>query len=211
MKLGWLGHASFLIETEGGIKIVTDPYDRIGLKFPPVSADVVTVSHDHFDHSAAQFVQGNFTTVSTQGGHDVAGVKIKGLLTFHDDSGGSQRGSNIMFVIEADGIRLCHAGDLGHMPSAAQVDALGRVDILCLPVGGTFTIDAAGAAKLVDMIKPKIAVPMHYKIPGLSLGIADASAFLSSGADVRKLDELVIDAASLPAQTQIAVLAPRHG
>jgi len=211
VKLTWLGQASFLIETPGGTRIVTDPYDGVGLEYPSVEADIVTISHDHFDHGAKQKVKGDFTTFSTQGLHEAAGVKISGLLTFHDDTGGTQRGSNVIFVFEADGIRLCHAGDLGHMLNEAQIDALGRIDILCLPVGGVYTIDAAGATELLGILKPRIAVPMHYRIPGLSLDIADASGFLSGKQPVRQVDVLEVDAGSLPEATEIAVLAPKHG
>jgi len=211
VKLTWLGHASFLIETAGGTRVVTDPYDGIGLTFPQVEADYVTISHDHFDHGARQHVGGDFTTFSTQGAHKADGIDINGVLTFHDETGGAERGSNVMFVIEADGVRLCHAGDLGHMPEAAQIEALGTVDILCLPVGGTYTIDAVGATELLGILKPRIAVPMHYLVPGLSLDIADASGFVSGKDSVRQADALEVDAASLPEALDVVVLAPKHG
>ena len=210
MKIKWLGHASFFIETSTGVKIVTDPYDGVGLKFPNVAADIVTVSHDHFDHGATKFVKGKFTVVNKPGAQTVSGVKITGVSAFHDERGGKDRGANIMFVIEADDVRLCHAGDLGHQLNPQQIDSLGRVDVLLLPVGGAFTLDAAGATKLIQTIKPRIAIPMHYRIPGLSLNVSDASAF-TAGKQVKKADEIAVDAASLPPPTQVVVLAPKHG
>jgi L-ascorbate metabolism protein UlaG (beta-lactamase superfamily) len=205
MRITWLGHASFLIES-GGKKLVTDPFDKIGLPFPSVEADVVTSSHSHFDHNAVNLVSGSPQALSGPGEFGEGPFRITGIPTFHDESGGSERGDNTVYVIEAEGLRVCHLGDLGHSLSAEQESALGRVDILMIPVGGTYTIDAPAAAQVAGSLRPSVVLPMHYKIPGLSLPIAEVTEFTGLFESVRKAESLEITTDSLPAETEVVVL-----
>ncbi len=205
MRITWLGHASFLIES-GAAKLITDPFDKIGLEFPPVDADMVTVSHSHFDHNAVDKVGGSPKVVSGTGEFTQELFAITGLATYHDETQGSQRGENTVYVIEAEGLRVCHLGDLGHQLSGEQASPLGRVDVLMVPVGGTYTIDAAGAAQVAEVLKPKVILPMHYKVAGLSLEIADVGGFSSRFRNVREADSLDIAGGQLPEETEVVVL-----
>lgn len=205
MRISWLGHASFLIES-GGSGLVTDPYDGIGLTFPEVSADVVTSSHGHFDHCATHLVAGEPVVVSSAGEHEIMPFRITGFPTFHDDADGSKRGSNIAFMIEAEGLRVCHLGDLGHALSDRDISALGRIDVLMIPVGGTYTIDSAVAAKVVESLQPGFVLPMHYKIKGLSLPIAGVVDFTNRFPNTSEADFLDLRAGELSEETEIVVL-----
>ena len=182
MKIKWLGHASFLVTSNNGIKVITDPYEPIlGMNYKPIdeSADIVTVSHGHGDHNNVAAVQGNPPVIDESTPVEVKGIKFRGIDTYHDDSGGSERGPNIIFCFDVDGVNVCHLGDLGHDLDDETIEKLGPVDILFIPVGGTYTIDADQAWKLVQKIKPRITVPMHYKIEGLSLPITGIDLFLA--------------------------------
>ena len=205
MQITWLGHASFMIES-GGNKLITDPFDKIGLPFPAVEANAVTSSHSHFDHNAANLVGGNPQVFTGPGEFEEGPFKIAGFPTYHDESGGSERGENTVFVIEAEGLRVCHLGDLGHALSPEQVSALGRVDVLMIPVGGMYTIDASAAAQVAASLKPSLVLPMHYKIQGLSLPIAEVSEFTRLHENVREADSLDVKSESLPGQTEVVVL-----
>ncbi|MHC4712055.1 MAG: MBL fold metallo-hydrolase [Planctomycetota bacterium] len=210
MKIRWIGHAAFHFETADGVKIRTDPYDEsVGLPISKLPADVVTVSHDHFDHNAVPLVPGNPEVVKGAGEHTVKGITITGIGTFHDEVGGSKRGANTIFVFSADGLRIAHLGDLGHPPTAEQAAEIGKVDVLCIPVGGVYTLDAAGATEVIAQLNPAIAIPMHYRVPGLQVGIGPVDDFLSGKSDVVRLDELAITPESLPEATRIVVLEAR--
>ncbi len=164
MDITPLGHASFKIRTKAAT-IITDPYDSamVGLKFPKnIEADVIIVSHDHQDHNAVAQIAASPFVVSGPGEYEVKGVHIRGIASFHDDAQGAKRGKNTLYHIEADGLRLAHLGDLGHTLSSSDIEQLGEVDILFIPTGGTFTIDAKQAAAIVNDIEPAIVIPMHY-------------------------------------------------
>ena len=170
MEISYLGHSSFRIRTSLGF-VVTDPYDpkMVGLKYSGVEADIVTVSHDHADHDQHQGVKGVKRVVSGPGEYEIAGISIIGLPSFHDDKNGELRGKNTIYVIEAEGLRLCHLGDLGHILSQEQVQEIGEIDVLMIPVGGGgFTIGAKEASQVVMDIEPKIVIPMHYALEGLN-------------------------------------------
>jgi L-ascorbate metabolism protein UlaG (beta-lactamase superfamily) len=205
MRITWLGHASFLIES-GGKNMVTDPFDKIGLSFPTVEAAAVTSSHSHFDHNAVSLVGGSPQVFSGPGKFENGPFKITGFPTYHDESGGSERGENTVYVIEAEGLRVCHLGDLGHVLSPEQVSALGRIDILMIPVGGMYTIDASVASRVAASLKPSVVLPMHYKIPGLSLPVAEVSEFTRLHENVREADSLEVTPDSLSGQTEVVVL-----
>jgi L-ascorbate metabolism protein UlaG (beta-lactamase superfamily) len=209
MKIKYLAHAAFLITSDTGTRIVTDPYQTSGgLKHGAIkeTADIVTVSHEHGDHNNAAAVKGNPKVV--KGSAEVKGMKFKAIPTAHDDKGGSQRGKNTIFCFEMDGINICHAGDLGHELSAEQVKAIGRVDVLMVPVGGFFTIDARTATKVCDQLKPKVIIPMHYKTEKLDFPISGVEDFLKGKSNVTRSNESEIEfkAGKLPDATQIIVL-----
>ena len=179
MKIRWYGHACFLITSDGGTRVLTDPYDEtVGYPVPSVEADFVTVSHDHFDHSATGWVKGRPRVVKGPGVHQLGEVSAKGIQTFHDDAGGSKRGLNTVFVFNIDGMAVCHLGDLGQVLTDEQVREIGGVDVLLVPVGGTYTIDAAGAATVVDLLNPRIVIPMHFKTDALSFPLETVEPFL---------------------------------
>ena len=174
-----LGHSCFLLEESTGTTVVTDPYSSdIGITLPPVSANVVTVSHPHYDHNNVKAVSGNPLVIDKPGMYEVEGVQIFGLNTFHDEEGGKKRGSNVIFNIRMDGVNVCHLGDVGHGPSPLMIESIGPVDILLVPVGGTYTIDAEIAKEYVDRLMPNVIIPMHYKDDSIELDIEGVDAFL---------------------------------
>jgi L-ascorbate metabolism protein UlaG (beta-lactamase superfamily) len=168
MEIKYLGHSSFLIKTKTA-KIVTDPYDQemVGLKFPKTEADVVTISHQHKDHNQFKNISGingvNPLMIDMPGEFEKLGVRIFGFQTFHDKTNGSERGENIMYKFESEGISVLHCGDLGIVPEESFLETIGEIDILMVPVGGFYTIDSDEAVSLVKKIEPSIVIPMHYK------------------------------------------------
>ena len=194
MKIRWLAHACFLLESQGQNKVVTDPFDgSVGYKIPKVEADIVTVSHDHYDHNYVEAVQGDPIIIKTPGEHSYLDIKIKGVPTFHDEIKGTKRGPNIVYVFEMDGLRICHLGDLGHLLSKAQVEEIGKVDVLLIPVGGTFTLDAEGAVEVVKQLSPRLVIPMHFKTPEVSLPIDPVDNFLEKMGMGERVDSNTIE------------------
>lgn len=213
MKIKWLGHASFLITSEEGLKIVTDPYTvGSGIDYGRIqeTADIVTVSHKHGDHSNVASVKGNPVTVTAVGRQTVKGIDFNGVTSYHDPAKGGQRGANIIFCFTLDGLRICHLGDLGHQLQTAQISDIGEVDLLLIPVGGVFTIDAEDAAKVCQNLSPKVIIPMHYKTVKCGYPIAGVDDFIRGRENVRRLDvsEAEFKKDQLPATTETVVL--RH-
>jgi len=211
MKIQWLGHASFMITSDSGTKIITDPYVTAeNLTYGEIkeSADIVTVSHEHGDHNYVDGVRGNPQAV--RGTAKVKGIELKGISTYHDNTGGSQRGKNTIFCFTVDGISVCHLGDLGHPLNDKQVAELGSVDILLVPVGGFYTIDAEVASQVCDRLKPKVIIPMHFKNDKCTFPIAGVDEFLQGKEGVSRLDtsEVEFKQGELPATTKIMVLKP---
>ncbi len=209
MKIKWLGHACFLITTERGIRIVTDPFDEtVGYRLPSVEADIVTSSHDHFDHNHVQAIGGDFQLINQAGSFYAADIPIKGIKTYHDDAMGKKRGQNVVFVMEADYMRICHLGDLGHLLDQQTIGEIGPVDILLIPVGGTYTIDAQGAAKVAAQLNPGMIIPMHYKTPAIDFPITGVDLFLSKmgTGDRVESNELTVTKQDLTDGTQVKVL-----
>jgi len=210
VEIRWLGHACFQIRSAAGFTILTDPPDReVGYPRIETKADVVTVSHQHFDHNAVALVPGKPKVIEEPGIHQVEGITFRGVSTFHDTSGGKQRGKNLVFVFQVDGLNLCHLGDLGHVLDAAQVAEIGPVDILMVPVGGYYTIDAAAAKEVVEALKPHIVLPMHYKTPVMpeaNFPIAPVTDFTRYFDRVVEREVLEVDKDSLPPEQQVVVL-----
>lgn len=208
MKIKWFGHASFLIESKNGIKIVTDPFDKsVGYKIPDVHADIVTVSHSHYDHNAIDNVKGDFKVVDKEGKTEIKGIKIYGLNSYHDELKGQKRGKNIIFIIEVDGIKVCHLGDLGHIISK---DLIPDVNVLLIPVGGFFTIDAITAKRIIDSVKPNLVIPMHYKtkVMGSAFPIDTVERFIKLFDNVEKVNSSLIELElnKLPKPVSIKIL-----
>ncbi|MFC1915252.1 MBL fold metallo-hydrolase [Chloroflexota bacterium] len=211
MKIKWLGHATFLITSDTGTRIITDPYTTGGkLAYGEIkeAADIVTVSHDHYDHNNIAAVRGNPSVV--RGTAEVKGIKIRGITTHHDRSQGRERGNNIAFCLEVDEIKVCHLGDLGHPLGDKEVTELGETDILLIPVGGFYTIDARVASQVCNQLKPRVIIPMHFKTNKCSAPIVKVDEFLKGKKDVIRLDDSEVEFKSveLPATTQIMVLKP---
>ncbi len=178
MDISWYGQSCFKIKGKNA-SVVTDPYDpeKVGLKKLRVAGDIVTISHQHEDHNNKQAVEGEPFVIEGAGEYEVKGITINGIQTFHDNKEGKERGKNVVYTIEMDGVTVCHLGDLGHELSTAQLEAIGDVDVLLLPVGGVYTIDAAEAVKIIAQIEPKVVIPMHYKITD-ALPLASVDEFL---------------------------------
>ncbi|HCP59970.1 MAG TPA: MBL fold metallo-hydrolase [Dehalococcoidia bacterium] len=213
MKIKYLGHASFIITSDTGVRIITDPYETSpDLTYGEIteSADVVTVSHGHFDHCNVAAVKGNPEVVRGAVAREVKGIRFKAIPTYHDDAGGRLRGSNTIFCFEMDGIRVCHLGDLGHLLDDRQVAEIGTVDILLIPVGGYYTIDARVASEVCNQLKPRIIIPMHYRTEKGIPGIAGVDDFLRGKEGVNRLDtsEAGFKREELPSSTQVLVLKP---
>jgi len=184
MQIVWKGQACFYITTSRGkqeqVKILIDPFeDSLGLKLPPQEADIVLVTHSHFDHNNVKVVKGDPFVIDSPGEYEVKSVFVQGITTFHDDVQGKQRGLNTVYTIAAEGITLCHMGDFGQKElTPEQVEKIGQVHVLMIPVGGTYTINGKEAGKIISQIEPNIIIPMHYALPKLKPKLAPVDEFL---------------------------------
>jgi L-ascorbate metabolism protein UlaG (beta-lactamase superfamily) len=213
MKIKWLGHACFLITSKGGVRIITDPYAvGGGINYSPIkeTADVVVVSHEHSDHSNVSAVRGTPEVVEGSGIKTAKGIQFKGITSYHDAYQGEQRGPNTIFCFTIDDIKLCHLGDLGHMLSSEQVNGIGAVDTLFVPVGEPYTIGASVASRVYEQLKPKVVIPMHFKTPRCAYPIAGVEDFLKGKKNVRRVggSEVEFEREKLPAATEIVLLQP---
>ncbi len=215
MIITWHGHSCFKIQTRpqrGGDEIViaTDPFDKsIGLTPPQFKTDIVTVSHSHFDHANTQSLKGDPFVIDAPGEYSLGGITVEGVEAFHDSQKGQERGRDTIYVIESEDLRVCHLGDLGHILEEKQVEQIGQVDILMIPVGGTYTLDPKKAEEVIGQLEPGLIIPMHFKVPGLKLDITDEDPFLKEfGAKVEeKLDKLTIKKKDLEeTENKVAVL-----
>lgn len=212
MKIKYLGHSAFVVTSDAGVKIITDPYETgPDLTYGEIteSADVVTVSHGHHDHCNVAAVKGSPEVVRQAGRSAAKDIEFNGIASYHDDAKGSLRGKNIIFCFELDGIRVCHLGDLGHVLDDKQLKDIGSVDILLIPVGGYFTIDAQAAAQVCDQLKPRVIIPMHYRTEKSFSNIAGVDEFIKGKDNVTRQDssEVEFKAGKLFA-SQIIVLKP---
>jgi L-ascorbate metabolism protein UlaG (beta-lactamase superfamily) len=214
MRLKWLGHSAFLLTASDGTRIITDPYVPGSfsgqLQYGPIreKAHAVFVSHHHHDHDGTAKLPGEPAVFDRAGTYKEGSVSIHGFDTFHDDSKGAERGHNVVFVFEADGLRVCHCGDLGHVLTANQTAAIGKIDVLLLPVGGTFTVDATAAHVVADQLAARVIIPMHYKTDKLGFDIDGVDAFTQGEQNVKQIGRAEIDISpgTLPATPEIWVL-----
>lgn len=179
MNIQWLGHSSFKLTESTGTTIITDPYHPyVGEEMQKFSCDCVTLSHSHKDHNYIEGVLGSPRVLTESGVFEIKGVHISSFKTFHDASSGSERGSNLIFKFRMDGVDVCHMGDIGEECSTDILENLGSVNVLLIPIGGNYTIDAVQAKEYVDRVMPDIVIPMHYKTKKCEL-------------DIDKIDEFV--------------------
>jgi len=208
MNISWLGHSCFKI---GGSQatVITDPFSpTLGYSLGKPTADIVTVSHQHEGHAYVQGIGSQPRLVVGPGEYEISSVLIIGIATFHDAVGGSQRGKNTVYLMEVDGVSVCHLGDLGHVLTVGQVEELGSVDILLLPVGGVSTINAPMAAEVVRQLEPKVVIPMHYQTPALNWKLEPVNRFLKEIGikEVNSQAKLTFTKPSLPDNTQVFLL-----
>jgi len=214
MKIKFLAHASFLITTNNNTKIIFDPYKSqsfsgsLGYKPIKEEADIVLVSHQHDDHNGITEVLGKPQVIKDTGIWTIKDVKITGITAYHDSQRGKARGQNIIFVVDTNGLRIAHLGDLGHSLNKEEIVHLGEIDILFSPVGGFFTIDAKVATEVFKSLNPKILIPMHYKTQVLDFPIAKVDEFLKNKKNVKQIDrsEIEINKNTLPKTPEIWVL-----
>jgi len=186
MQIIWKGQSCFQITSSEGknnhVNIVIDPFDEtIGLRLPKLEADIVLTTHDHGDHNNVKAVSGSPFLIEGPGEYEIKEVYIEGLSSFHDDSSGKEKGLNTIYTIEAEDIRICHLGDLGQKElTPEQLEKIGEIDILMIPVGGVYTIGVKEAVRIMSQIEPNIIIPMHYQIPKLKLKLDGVDKFLKT-------------------------------
>jgi L-ascorbate metabolism protein UlaG (beta-lactamase superfamily) len=212
MVIEWLGHSCFKITLKSGLRVLLDPYNsEIGYPTAAQEADIVTVSHDHSDHNDVSRVTGGYSLVNTAGVHTFGELVIEGFETWHDHSKGAHRGRNIVYLLSVRGIRICHMGDLGCVPDDDLLCKLYGADILLIPVGGRYTIDAQEALTICERIEPNIIIPMHFKTADTNLDIAPLHEFLEAVGREYDISHhgqcyLTIDKASLKKRTRVVVM-----
>jgi len=198
MDITWYGHSCFRL-SDRGVVIVTDPpSDELGYQRPRIRANVVTISHEHPGHNNRIGFRGGPRFFDGPGEYEVGGVFITGIATYHDGRRGASRGRNTVFVFDFGGLTVCHLGDLGHVLSQSQAEALSEVDVLLIPVGGLHTLDATKAAEVISLVEPRIVIPMHYKTPRFlkEMGLTPSPP----------QPELRVTKSSLPDQTEVVLL-----
>ena len=209
MEITWLGHSCFRIKGKSGV-VITDPYSPdLGYSLGKPTARIVTVSHQHPGHSYVQGIGDEPKLVTGPGEYEINSVLIIGITTFHDEERGGKRGKNTVYVMELDEVSVCHLGDLGHVLTTEQLEDIGNVDMLLLPVGGVSTIDAPGAAQVVRQLEPKVVVPMHYKTPALNWELEPVERFLKE-MGVRESEpqpKLSVTKSNLPLSMQVCLLS----
>ena len=195
MKIRYLGHSCFLLTESTGTRILTDPYGDVGFKLPRVEADVVSISHGHYDHNNVKGVGVDTIVLDKEGQYEVGGVEIIAVKSYHDNANGGERGENLIFKFRLDGIEVCHLGDLGEECSSSLIEMLLPVHVLLIPVGGNYTIDAEQAKEYVDRIMPAIVIPMHYKTKGLNIDVDKVDEFIDKfeSDDVEELEDSEIE------------------
>lgn len=211
MQVKWLGHSCFLFTGKFGLRIITDPFradSRLRYHQIDVPADIITISHDHYDHNYTDLIPGKYQVIRNSGEWTIKDVEIRSFDTWHDEVGGRERGSNIIFRINIDGITICHCGDLGHDLTSDQLKAVGSVDVLCIPVGGKYTLDLLKVNQICEAIEPKIILPMHYKTAQCAFLQNTVEDFIKDKKNTRIIDSGLIEMTeeTLPSKTEIIVL-----
>lgn len=202
MMITWYGQSCFRIESKEG-SILIDPFSKeIGLRPPRIKDDLVLVTHEHNDHNNVSEVEGDTFVIRGPGEYERKGIHVRGILSYHDKNSGTERGMSTIYVIEAEEMTLCHLGDLGQDAlTDSQVEGIGDVDVLMIPVGGVYTIDAKEALGVISQIEPKIVVPMHYQVPGLTIKLDDVQKFIKEvGLTAEQVDKIKLNKKTLPVE-----------
>ena len=216
-KIYWAGQSCFQISVSNSrdhsADIVIDPYEeKIGLKLPNLSADILLVTHNHHDHNNIKGVKGTPFIIDGPGEYEVKEVFVQGISSFHDDQGGKERGQNTIYVFEAEEMKFCHLGDLGQKQlTDEQLEKIDKVDVLMIPVGGGYTIDSPAAQKIISQIEPKVVIPMHYALPGQKDSLDEVSKFLKTMGkpSITPQEKVVVKTSTLPSDgMEIIVLQP---
>lgn len=208
MDINWLGHSCFRLRGKQAA-IITDPFPPdLGYTLGKPTADIATISHQHPSHSYGKGIDGEPKIINGPGEYEIKGVLIIGIATFHDANGGKEKGKNTVYLIEIDGITVCHLGDLGHVLTTEQVEEIDDVDVLLLPVGGGATINASTAAEVLRQIEPRVVIPMHYKTPVLERELGPVDSFLKEMGIERPASQpkLSLNPSNLPLSTQVFLL-----
>ena len=215
MKINYLGHSAFELALASGARYVIDPYTAGAfgtLNYAPIEGDfdVAIVSHNHEDHVSRDVLSRSKKIVNKSGKVTVDGVTIESLMTYHDGAKGSARGKNLITIVGAEGLRVAHLGDLGHPIAPKNFPMLSWVDVMMIPVGGHFTIDASVAAEIARAFEPKIVIPMHYLTPKADFPITPVENFtkLMDTLEIEGRSEIEVTKETLPAETRVVVLEP---
>jgi L-ascorbate metabolism protein UlaG (beta-lactamase superfamily) len=208
MIVTWLGHSCFLLQSENGLSVLLDPFheSEVGYTMPFTDADIVIISHDHMDHNNVEAAGSGAQVIFGPGEYISLGMDIRGIKSYHDEQRGRLRGTNTIFCFTLDGIRVCHLGDLGHTLSRAQSKAIGPVDLLFLPVGGRYTIDALGANETMRQLHPAVAVPMHYQTRALSFELDPLDDFLKGRESLAPQRKLQLAREDLSGEDKVVLL-----
>jgi len=211
MIITWQGHSCFKIQDKQGsegVTLVTDPFDKeIGLKAPSFDADIVTVSHEHSDHNNVSSIKGKYFLINSPGEYDFKNILVEGVDSYHDEKEGAERGKNIIYRIEVEDISITHLGDLGHVLDSSQLEKLTGTDILLIPVGGKYTLDAKKAVEVISQIEPRIVIPMHYKVDNLNIDIDALDKFIKEiGIEPTYEEKLKISKKDLPQEDMELVI-----
>ena len=207
MDITWFGHSCFRMKGKEAV-VVTDPCDSgLGYSLNKLTANIVTISHQHSGHNSLSAVGNKPRVISTPGEYEVAGVFVIGIGTFHDAEQGISKGKNTIYLIEIDEMRVCHLGDLGHVLSPQQAEELGNVEVLLLPVGGLSTIDAKAALETVRTLNPNIVIPMHYHTD-LTPHLDPIDRFLNEMGmkEINRQNRLTVSRSSLPSEPQVVLM-----
>lgn len=209
MQIAWFGHSCFRLRSRNGT-VVTDPYGKgLGYKLPRLRADIVTVSHDHPDHANVKAISGKPKIIDGPGEYEIKGMFVIGIPTYFEESPKQSELRNTVYLFDLDDVTVCHLGDVRRVPTQTQIEELGEVDVLLVPVGGGSTLGAAKASEVISLLEPKVVIPMHYKtnvVRGLKL--QPVSQFLKEMGlkDVVPQDRVNLTKSGLPSETQTIVM-----
>ena len=214
MKINWLGHSCFSIVFKNGKKALIDPYDNT-VGYDPVDeeADILLITHDHYDHNYKEGVHGDYVLIDKEGEYEIDGIKIKGITQPHDESYGAKRGNVVTYLISADGLNLLHLGDIGMVPTEEYFEALPKIDILMLPVGGIYTVDAKEAFRIMEKLHPNITVPMHYMTSSLKFalkGVYEFEKLAGKEYDKSRLGSSEFEIAANNLKKRSRIVIPQH-
>jgi len=207
MYITWLGHSAFKFQDKlnaDGLTVATDPFDPdfTGLKMPSFEADIVTISHDHQDHNYLKAIRKAPFIIDTAGEFEYMGVYIEGIDSYHDSEKGAKRGLNVIYRFDFSDLSVAHLGDLGQTLDDKQIERLEGIDVLLVPVGGKYALDAKKAVEVINQIEPRVIIPMHYQVPGLKFELDSLDKFIKEiGIAPEYEEKLKISKKDLPSDT----------